>query len=293
LRETNARIVSQLSDRTNLSDADKEWLQLFIFIQQRRTELAVQRMRDFTNSMADAVFARAPEQRPVDDESDTRLMHLSLEMALSQMKYVTDLKVVIFANKSGVELITCDHPAALTNRFHLQKLQKNSFGISNSGAILSMPLTPKLSAMFYDTGVYTIPNATGTSFVDLKHDSDVHALNQIQYLSAGKNLYFKRWEDAERIAAEIIGISEQRAAAGAISKTLIRDDDGVGPSETYRIGTVEEEIAAKETIVVTSFRQPSPKNWPSILKFRDKPKTFYNGTGVGHVRRPEWLSTRP
>jgi hypothetical protein len=25
------------------------------------------------------------------------------------------------------------------------------------------------------------------------------------------------------------------------------------------------------------------------LKFRLKPKTFFNGTGIGHVRKFEWL----
>ena len=211
-------------------------------------------------------------------------------MALSQMKYVTDLKMVIFTNKSGMDFIICDHPAALTNRFHFQKLHQNSFGLLNSGAVISMPLTPRLSVMCYDSGVYTIPNATGTSFLVLKHENDISALNQIQYLSAAKNIYFRNWKDAELVASEIVAVSEKRTAAGAISKVLVRDHNRASLGEVYRSGTNEERLTAQETMVMTSFRQPDPATWPSVLKFRDKPKTFDNGSAVGHVRKPEWLS---
>jgi hypothetical protein len=283
-----ARIVTHLNGGSNLSDVDKEWLLMFIFIQQRRTELAVQNIRDATSSMADAVFARAPEQRPVETQSDIQLMHFSLSMALAQLKYAVDLKMVVLRNSSPIDFITCDHPSALTNRFHLQKLHQNSFGISNSGAILLMPLTPRLSMMCYDKGVYTVPNASGTSFVELKRQDDVRAVNLIQYLSADRNIYFKNWDDVTLIALEMVQVSEKRTAAVAVSKVFVRDDDdGV---ETYRRGTVDEELTAKESLVMTSFRQPDPGSWPSVVKFREKPKTFNNGSAVGHVRKPEWLS---
>jgi hypothetical protein len=51
-------------------------------------------------------------------------------------------------------------------------------------------------------------------------------------------------------------------------------------------------VTAKETIVTMAFEYPEPGSWPSPLKFRDKPKRFYNGTGVGYVRKEEWLTPR-
>ena len=65
-----------------------------------------------------------------------------------------------------------------------------------------------------------------------------------------------------------------------------------GKVEKYREGTPEEELTAKETIVSVAFEYPVPGSWPTALKFRDKPKTFYNGTGIGHVRKEEWLTPR-
>ena len=115
-------------------------------------------------------------------------------------------------------------------------------------------------------------------------------INQIQYLSADKNIYFRSWNDADRIGSEVSALAEKRAQVGAVSQMLVRDYNHHGHGEVYRRGSAHEEANAIETIVTTSFRQPEPTTWPSVLKFRSKPKTFCNGSAVGHVRKAEWLS---
>jgi hypothetical protein len=300
-----ARIIALLSAGEVLSTNDIDWLQTFILVQTRRTELAIEQMRDFTKSMASTIFARAPDQRPSDDRTDAQLMHESMSHAAMFMKYVRDLKVVIFRNGTSIDFITCDNPAVLTNRFHFQKLKLSNFGISNSGAILSMPISPRLSAICYDTGVYSMPNASGTQFTDITSKDDIYAVNRLQYLTAAKNIYFSRWEDAERIRSEIDALSDRRSQAVPTSTMYIRDDTThgsqakvrhrnpkTGQLEKYRKGTPEEEMTAKETIVMTSFHYPEPTSWPSKLKFRSKAKTFYNGSGIGHVRKEEWLFSK-
>jgi hypothetical protein len=144
--------------------------------------------------------------------------------------------------------------------------------------------------MAYDQNVYTVPNATGRRFVDLTRLDDIHALNQIQYLNGAKNVYFRSWNDAERIGSEIDALAEIRAEGGAISQVFVRDHNRDCPVEVYRSGSADEEASTVETMVMTSFRQPEPQSWPSVLKFRSKPKTFSNGSAVGHVRKAEWLT---
>jgi hypothetical protein len=293
LEEQYARIVLHLSGGANLSTTEEDWLRLFIAVQLRRTEAAINQMRDLTSSMKDKVYARDPEQRADDNRTDSQLMVVSLKIALELKKYGDDLKLVIFANKTGLDFVTCDHPVFFTNRYHIQRLHQHNFGMVSSGAIISMPLSPRLSLMAYDTNVYTLPNATGNSCLDLARKADVCALNQTQYLSADKNIYFRSWDDAKRIGAEVAALSEIRATAGATSQTLVRDYSDGGPGEAYKRGTAEEEANARETLVMTSFRQPEPPDWPSVLKFRSKPKTFWNGSAVGHVRKAEWLHRAP
>jgi hypothetical protein len=283
-----SRILAQLMAGGSLPAEDKEWLQLFVLTQLRRTEMAIRQMREWGESMEEAIFRRHPEQRPQDTRTDPELMRLSLKMGFQMTEYVKDLKVVIFRNRTDIDFLTCDNPAVLTNRFHFQRLNTNQFGISNSGAILAMPLSPQLTVICYDGAVYSIPNASGTPFVDIKRDDDVKAVNQLQHLAASKNIYFSRWEDRSRIAYEAAKVSPQRAAAVPKTQIFIRDYDSPH-EEGYRSGTPEEELAAKESIVTTEFQYPEPSVWPSQLKFRDKPKTFSNGSAAGHMRKPEWL----
>lgn len=284
-----ARVLARLQAGGTISEQDEELLLLFVAIQLRRTESAVQGMRDMVTSMSNKIFERAPELKPTDSRSDTEMMHMSLRLAMSLLPYAKDLKLVIFRNKTVVDFVTCDNPAVLTNRFHLQKLKDRRFGYASSGAMISMPLSPTLSALWYDTAVYTVPNASGSSFVDVDKAEDAVAVNELQYLNASKNVYFSRWADASRIGNEIVALSERRAGARPTTQMLVRDER-IQDREVYRRGTPEEEKTARETIAMTGFDHPEPSRWLSKVKYRGKPTTFYNGTAVGLVRKPEWLS---
>jgi hypothetical protein len=286
-----ARILVQLEAGKSLSEADKEWLLLFIFIQVRRTESAIRQMRESGEGLADATFKHHPEQRPPDERTDENLMLSSMRIGMQLMPYVKDLKVLVFHNKTAFDFITCDNPAVLTNRFHFQRLKQRSFGVSNSGAILSMPLSPRLSAILYDGGVYSLPNASGTPFIDLKKTEDVEAINDLQFLSAGKNIYFSHWQDGEIVRSGVAAAATERAKAGPKTTVFVRDPDSPDV-ERYRRGTPEEEATARHSMVTSSFQYPEPSRWPSPLKFRDKPKVYSNGSAIGYVRNPDWLTSR-
>jgi hypothetical protein len=128
----------------------------------------------------------------------------------------------------------------VTNRFYLQKLNQNKFGVMNSGAILSMPIGPKQSAVCYDRAVYSIPNASKTPFVALTDIDDVRAVNQLQYLTAAKNIYFRRWEDAERIKSEFETLLDRRDQAVPISTVYFRDDTVEAAHAVHRNPTTGE-----------------------------------------------------
>jgi hypothetical protein len=299
-----AEIAKSLESGKSLTALEEVKLKAFILVQARRTELAIKRMRDFGEAVADKAFAAAPEQKPEDTRTDTEVVHESILTAADAMQYIGDLKVIIFMNKTNVDFITSDNPAVLTNRFHFQRLKAQNFGLASSGAVLSMPITPQLSVFCYDPKIYSVPNASGTHFIDLTKDNDVHAINQLQCLNANKNLYFRRWEDADRIDSELATLKERRSRAGIIITVYVSDDNTSRPDaihrdprtgevRRFRKGSPEEELTAKRKFLLTSFRHPEPAIWPSKLKFRDKPKTFNNGSGIGHVRKEEWLYGRP
>ena len=103
LEGSYSRIVAALETDGRLKSGDEEWLQLFVLFQHRRTEAAIRQMRDTTESMADKAFARAPEYRPQDDRTDSEIMQESLLHATLLVKYIKDLKVAVFKNKTRLD----------------------------------------------------------------------------------------------------------------------------------------------------------------------------------------------
>jgi hypothetical protein len=298
-----AEIIRRLDVAKPLTELEIVKLKAFIIIQMRRTDLAIKQIRDFGNSVADKAFAGRPEQRPEDTRTDTEVMHESMRHAATLLHYIDDLKTVVFRNRTRVDFIMSDNPAIHTNRFHLQQLGKDAFGIANSGLILSMPVSPRLSVFCFDPQVYSLPNASGTQFVEITTEADAYALNEVQYLHANKNLYFQKWEDFNRISSEVVLLLERRSLA-AKAIVYIRDERAIRPSaiirdpETgefrrYRKGTPEEESTATQKLIGGSIPAPRPFVWPSKLKLRAKPTTYFNGTAIGHVRKPEWLVKLP
>jgi hypothetical protein len=265
-------------------EEDKDWLKLFALIQWRRTAAQLAELRRYKKSMENAAFARAPEQKP-EDLSDRDLMAISMRAGANGIEYIKDLKVSIFRNRSDQEFIISDNPSVLTNRLHLQRWKENRFGMNSAGAILSMPLTPELSFVAYDGAVYTAERGDD-GFVDLEHDRDANALNEFQFLAAEKNLYFSPRQDSAGFADQLDKASTERGKAVPTTRVFVPVE---GSKDAYRFAKPNEEMTAKEMLLETSFRYPSPSSWPSKLRMREKVKTFENGSAVGHVRKAEWL----
>jgi hypothetical protein len=94
------------------------------------------------------------------------------------------------------------------------------------------------------------------------------------------------------VREQFLAVKANRPTEWSTVKHLVfigLDENG---AEKYREGTLAEAKRAGNSLVQMSFRYPQPKRWFRAVKFRSKPKTFYNGTGVGHVRKEEWLSRR-
>ena len=211
----------------------------------------------------------------------------SLSNCVNNRDLIEDLKVRIVENRTGINFVMSDDPAVFTNRFTEQKLDKDTFGLSSSGLILSMPLTPRLGLFCYDGLIYTIPSLVNQRMV-LTKTEDVEAFNELQYLKAAASVYFQRWDDAEYVRGSFERVRDRRPESWATIKHSffvgIRDS-----KETYQEGTLEQAKASGQSLMLMSFKYPVPSVWLSQLKFRDKTKTFNNGSAVGHVRKREWL----
>jgi hypothetical protein len=181
-----ARILASLMQDNELDSKDEEWLRLFALVQNRRTERAIADMAYLERAVSKATFARQPEQRPP-AYPHSRLIAISMASGLGLLPYARDLKCIILRNKTADDFIISDNPGVINNRFSFERADAG-FGMINSGIFLSLPLSPRLSALFFDVGIYTVSIPQGTRFVDVKGSADIMALNHLQCLNANYNL---------------------------------------------------------------------------------------------------------
>jgi hypothetical protein len=286
-----ARILSLLMEGSALNATDEDWLLLFTVIQSRRTESALAEVAAFQEGLNDVIFKDHPDQRPR-PLAHAQLMGISMSGGVHMHDYARGLKFIVLRNRTAVDFITSDNPAMMTNRLAFEEWEDKSFGIINSGAILVPPLTPRLSALFFDIGIYSVSIPRGTRFVDVSDPSDIIAMNDLQCSNANKNVYFSNWDDKDAIRLKASACAKERAKVKHQITTLVRDHSIPGPGEAYREGTEGEESKSNELMVKGSVVHPRPPRWPHFLKYRPNPITFSNNTAIGYVRKEEWLHSR-
>src|SRR6266436_4837223 len=123
----------------------------------------------------------------------------------------------------------------------------------------------------------------------LRYDHDIRALNELQFLVAEKNLYFSPSQDYTAFADQIEEVSAEREIAVPGTQVFIPVEGSKGADRSAKPG---EEMTAKQMLLATSFRYPTPSSWPSKLRIREKVKTFEKGSSVGHVQKSDLLTSR-
>ena len=277
-----SRFLIKLTGGEAPTERDYTDLRFFMFLQSMRTESAVMGARAAIDGLKREMPEDELDLKSADDEPQSFWMLHTLEVCVNSTDYVDDLKVVIVRNATDRNFVTSDNPAFLTNRYQIQRLGRQSFGYMHAGAMIAMPLTPRMYALCYDGAVYTIPRGTGEYWVEADRLADIHALNVVQYLSAAQNLYFRSWDERTVIAEEAKGVANERAKEKLRFYTFDREHQSVGEAD----GSTQPET-------VTGFEafNPCPPIWPSFIKYRAKPKTFSDGSSLGAVRKREWLTS--
>ena len=132
------------------TEADRSTLRFFAYLQLRRTEMAIQRLKASQEEMFEQIFGQEGPEHP----SQNYYMVQSLKVCFDTKACVEDLKVCVVENRTGVEFVICDDPAIYTNRYAAEKVKREMFGVISSGLILGMPISPKLAILCYDGLVY-------------------------------------------------------------------------------------------------------------------------------------------
>ena len=281
--ETRRRVIE---DGSNDED-DKAQLMFFTHLQSRRTAGAIARLKKQHELMNLGVFGQDGQAPAIPDEHE--LVMESLQFCLASTDKLQDLKVRIVENKTAVDFVISDDPAIFFNRFAAQKLGKASFGVGSSGVTFFMPISPKFGIICYDGLVYTMPDLTNDRVV-LNDQNAIEALNELQHLKAAENVYFKDWEDREYVRAQFLAQKDNRPDEWSTLTYWMHDGKDGDGNDTYREGTAEEaRQPGARFLIKMSYTYPNPLHWFTPLKYRSKPKSFHDGSAIGHVRKKEWL----
>ncbi|TIL65365.1 DUF4238 domain-containing protein [Mesorhizobium sp.] len=280
LEGMHATAIRNVQGRNGRSENDELFSFLrFSLLQHLRTEQAMRKIQQAQQQLVDTAFAgeAAQAQKPP-PLSQREIIRMAMVILKDAADVADDLKTVIVRNESDLEFITSDDPAIHTNKYHIQRLGRTNFGLSNAGAMIILPLSPKLLFLAYDGGCYTIPDKTG-AVVSLAKRSDIRSLNRFQILNCASCLFFSNLDMADEVQEQFKENQESRITTWSTIEELVEFADG-----RYRAVISSEESEASE-MLHTSARYPIPRGWPSFLKFRNPVRVMDTGTGAGIRRR--------
>lgn len=268
-----------------LASGDREFFLSFWVIQHLRTEAASRAFAAISNEMVDTTCA--PEDYRMSIE---QCVQIAMGIVPEMVEAVSDLKVCLLRNRSKVDFFTSDDPAVYTNRWFLRPGHERlgAPGLSNSGTLCLLPLTPRHFFLAYDGDVYSLPVANG--WVEVRRDIDARMLNEQLMLTAIENVYFHEIGDAEAIADAFDEVSARRLPSRhRLNHAVLEQVDG--QSKLFRQTSAEEAREHGQAMIHSERLYPRPRGWPDFIRWRVGAVTYSNGTGLGYLRRAHADST--
>ena len=254
-------------------------VRIFCLIQYYRTKVALNRSLEHLQKMGD-IFGENDVFLNIANMSDKEIISESISIAFKSREFISDIDFVIVRNNCKEDFISSDDPCLIINKFYSQNYPKVSFGLSSSGLIFVLPVTPRFCIIFYDAGVYRVDGKRG-NFVDIRQYKDLVALNLLQCLKGESNIYFREKTNVGDLATWFSKVAEKRVESWCNVNIAVEDPEKPG---VFKV--VEEGDVAEGTKFLYHFEdvRAQPVEWMSFLKYRLKPDTYFDGSAMGHVR---------
>lgn len=275
-------IVRHLSENGAVGSPVEIILKRFIYLQYVRTEAASRKASEMVLALHDVPGSDLPV--PTVREASKEAVQAAMLQYKDSMRIVDDLTLCIIRNRTDVPFVTSDDPAVLTNRLHIQrpKIGGASFSVKTAGTVLVLPLSPALCAILYDGAVYS--SGHRAHLIDVDRPKDVEALNAHQFLGCWANIYFREWEDRERISTQAALVKPGRPETRhTVTRAVLEKTTEWG--EYYAVKEPTDIRNGEKVLVHVASNHPIPTAWPSFLRFRPNGRAYSNNTGAGLTRR--------
>lgn len=290
LETAYARVLREvLAPNYSLRDEHRVTLRRFWLLQHLRTEQASVRAVEMT---------QATETVPGIEPSFRLQIRDAVQMAMRifarSMHAIDDLKVCLIRNRTQAPFVTSDDPSILGNRWHQEtrRARWRSFGMNSAGAILILPLSPRVLCLGYDGDVYSVPHTQG--WVETRRESDIHALNELQFLNCRANIFVRDDVHSTVVHDAYLRCASRRTVGRHVVRYAVLDHSTQTHSR-YRVVERKDVDRNQEALIHSQVVHPRPYAWPAVVHWRPGGSVFTNDTGLGYVRRSgiNALSTNP
>jgi hypothetical protein len=276
-----------LSEKYELVDKHRDLLKQFWLLQYLRTDAASRKVVEMSIGVEDFSGLSAGDFRLQLKEAVQISMNIFAEMP----DILSDLKVCLVRNRTNLPFVTSDDPAVLSNRWYMQDARTKgmSFGLPSAGALMFLPISPAVLCIIYDGDIYNIPHKNG--WIDVRHDRDVSAYNQHQFLNCRANIFYRDLNEDAVLAKEFEVVQGHRIAS-RYKITYAVLDRVEGDIKVFRAVRKEHAGDHESAMIHMQTINAAPLSWPLQFMWRNRGFAFTNGSGVGYVRR-EKIEARP
>jgi len=286
VEQAYASTVSKLLKSPQVfNEKHKVVLKRFWLLQYLRTEASSKRAVEMSNGIRETAGISAEEYNLGIKEA----VQIAMKTYAERMDIIDDLKICLVVNKTEYPFISSDDPAILSNRWHLNdpRTKFRSFGLTTSGNLLFLPLSPELMCLLYDGSVYSVSHKNGIASVSRKND--VVSFNQHQILNCRANVFLKDIKHEVFVGDSIAECKDNRIIERHRT-TLAVFDYLDGEHSRYVVIDPKDTEKHEKAIIHSETMHHHPTSWPNIIKWRHNGVVYTNGTGVGYVRKAHAFS---
>lgn len=284
LESKYAIILSSLIDQ-NFDPANFFKLRYFFSLQRQRSLAAITETHGQFAEIDKRLKGISRDHYEMQEMQLEEAMKLNIQHVNMVFDALSDLKSILLFNETDVDFICSDNPAIVTNKW----LKQNRFlkadyvncGVTNSGLICILPLSPRHCLFLYDKDVYHLPNLK-TDILHLRKKSDASIINGFQYINAINNIYGAKISNDTSLHYN--NLQNYRRKEWFRLNILKQVDENNGRQKFIKVPSDEDINDDDQLLFHTEKLLPVVPTWPSFLKNRSRPKFIDTGTGAGKLR---------
>lgn len=167
----------------------------FVLLLKNRTKSAQQDIIEGFTKFREQVISGGVTER-VDEllsvPTKKEAIELSIQATLQLLPFGIDLVYKLLLNNSSLDFITSDNPVIYYNQFlETRNPVFSNTGLVSKGLEIFIPISPKHCLVFFDERVYGL-GSKNEIMIKVDNATDIEQINQLQYISANRNIYFNQ-----------------------------------------------------------------------------------------------------